>query len=284
LEEPPGLFSDSIIHFKMKTSMFVQAWLSYLADEDADRFLKMLGFSDEYEKIERPPGEMVGCETCKSQLFAPDGSYKIFCEKCRKTTLLKAQFFCMSSGSPNSISENPANPVKCAGAPQTASFIRISVFKKCLGWSTRTAQLRTDKGHRNIRYYQVQCFEPGRRRYHHRRGDTADQKQNANDQRDRHPMADGYHRSDESSDECSQSVCEKRKNKMPRFEHSHGGRQSFDRGHISTGRRRNEHWADHYQTHIYDAADDQADDSSENVSKHKFFDVFETQIIYAEVR
>jgi hypothetical protein len=101
------------VHFKMKTSMFVQAWLPYLTDADADRFLKMLGFSNEYEEIERPPGETVECETCKSQLFAPEGSYKIFCEKCRRTTQVKAQFFCTSCGSPNSVAENPAKPIDC---------------------------------------------------------------------------------------------------------------------------------------------------------------------------
>lgn len=101
------------VHFKMKTSMFVQAWLPYLTDADADKFLKMLGFSNEYEEIERPPGETIECSTCKMRLFAPEGSYKIFCEKCRKTTLVKAQFFCMSCGSPNSVSENPAKPIEC---------------------------------------------------------------------------------------------------------------------------------------------------------------------------
>jgi LSD1 subclass zinc finger protein len=99
------------VHFKMKTSMFVQAWLPYLTDGDADKLLKMLGFSNEYEEIERPPGTSVDCETCKTPLFAPEGSYKIFCEKCRKTTRVRSQFFCMSCGSPNDVSENPAKPI-----------------------------------------------------------------------------------------------------------------------------------------------------------------------------
>jgi hypothetical protein len=101
------------VHFKMKMSMFVQAWLPYLTDADADRLLKMLGFSNEFEEIERPPGETVKCETCSWQLFAPEGSYKIFCENCRKTTRVRAQFFCMSCGSPNDVSENPAKPIDC---------------------------------------------------------------------------------------------------------------------------------------------------------------------------
>lgn len=101
------------VQFKMKTSMFVQAWLPYLTDADADKLLKVLGFSNEYEEIERPPGTSVDCETCKTSLFAPEGSYKIFCEKCRKTTRVRAQFFCMSCGSPNDVSENPAKPIDC---------------------------------------------------------------------------------------------------------------------------------------------------------------------------
>ncbi|MFL6466913.1 MAG: hypothetical protein ACJ72Z_03050 [Pyrinomonadaceae bacterium] len=102
------------VHFKMKTSMFVQAWLPYLTDADSDQLLRMLGFSNEYEEIERPPGNAIQCETCETSLFAPEGSYKIFCEKCRKTTQVKAQFFCMSCGSPNSVSENPAKPIECS--------------------------------------------------------------------------------------------------------------------------------------------------------------------------
>lgn len=101
------------IHFKMKTSMFVQAWLSYLEEADADRLLKMLGFSNEYEQVVRPPGETLECTTCRSPLFAPEGSYKIFCENCRRTTRVKAEFCCMSCGSPNDVSENPARPVEC---------------------------------------------------------------------------------------------------------------------------------------------------------------------------
>ncbi len=102
------------LHFKMKTSMFVQAWLPYLTDQDADKLLKMLGFTNEYEEIKRPPGTTVECETCKASLFAPEGSYKIFCENCRKTTQVRSQFFCMSCGSPNDVSENPGKPIECS--------------------------------------------------------------------------------------------------------------------------------------------------------------------------
>jgi LSD1 subclass zinc finger protein len=101
------------VHFKMKTSMFVQAWLPYLTPADADRLLKMLGFSNEYTELEMPSGSNVACGSCSNQLFAPEGSYKVFCEKCRKTTNVRPQFFCMSCGSPNAIPDNPAKPIDC---------------------------------------------------------------------------------------------------------------------------------------------------------------------------
>ncbi|MEQ1764364.1 MAG: hypothetical protein ABL984_14630 [Pyrinomonadaceae bacterium] len=101
------------VHFKMKTSMFVQAWLPYLTPTDADRLLKMLGFSNEYAEIERPSGSVLSCGSCSAPLFAPEGSYKVFCEKCRKATNVRAQFFCMSCGSPNAVPENPAKPIDC---------------------------------------------------------------------------------------------------------------------------------------------------------------------------
>ena len=102
------------VHFKMKTSMFVQAWLPYLTKADADRLVRMLGFSNEYIEIEQPAGTNVSCGTCSDRLFAPEGSYKVFCEKCRKTTNVLAKFFCMSCRSPNEIPDNPARPIDCS--------------------------------------------------------------------------------------------------------------------------------------------------------------------------
>ena len=101
------------VHFKMKTSMFVQAWLPYLTEADADRLVRMLGFSNEYIEIERPAGTNLTCPTCSEQVFAPEGSYRVFCERCRKTINVRTKFFCMSCGSPNEIPENPAKPIDC---------------------------------------------------------------------------------------------------------------------------------------------------------------------------
>ena len=112
------------VHFKMKTSMFAQAWLPYLTDADANRLLKLLGFSNEYVEIERPAGNTVSCGSCANQLFAPEGSYRLFCEKCRKTTKIQAQFFCMSCGSPNEVPENPARPIDCTNCGIANRLIR----------------------------------------------------------------------------------------------------------------------------------------------------------------
>ncbi|HYJ89804.1 MAG TPA: hypothetical protein VEV84_00720 [Pyrinomonadaceae bacterium] len=102
------------VHLKMKMSMFVQAWLPYLTDIDADRLLKMLGFSNEYVEIAKPPGQIVECGSCRAPLFAPEGSYRVYCERCRKTTAIREKFSCMSCGSPNDVPENPGKPIDCA--------------------------------------------------------------------------------------------------------------------------------------------------------------------------
>lgn len=102
------------VHLKMKTSMFVQAWLPYLSDADADRLLKMLEFSNDYEDIEQPNGTTIECHHCKFQLFAPEGSLKVFCEHCRRTTLVRSRFFCSSCGSPNDVPNDPAKPANCS--------------------------------------------------------------------------------------------------------------------------------------------------------------------------
>lgn len=101
------------VHFKMKTSMFVQAWMPYLTDEDGARLLKMLSFSNEYENIERPDGDTVECSSCRAGLFAPAGSYRVFCEKCRRSVAVKSRFYCMSCGSPNEVPDYLGEPIDC---------------------------------------------------------------------------------------------------------------------------------------------------------------------------
>jgi hypothetical protein len=101
------------VHLKMKMSLFVQAWLPYLDDVDTDKLLKMLGFSNEYVDIDRPQGHVIECTACKTTLFAPEGSYRVFCEKCRKSTSVKSIFYCMSCGSPNNVPNNPGRPIDC---------------------------------------------------------------------------------------------------------------------------------------------------------------------------
>lgn len=101
------------VHLKMKLSSFVQIWLPYLTDDDAQRLLKMLKFSLEYVEIEQPPGRHGECEHCKAEIYIPDGSYKVYCEKCRKTTKVQAIFKCSSCGAENSVPDNPSKPVVC---------------------------------------------------------------------------------------------------------------------------------------------------------------------------
>lgn len=112
------------LHIKMRTSMFVQAWLPYLTDEDADKLLKLLHFSNEYVEIERPLGQTVECHSCKTAIFAPEGSYRVFCEKCRRTTQIRTEFFCMSCGSPNVVPDNPAKPIDCSRCGVANRLIR----------------------------------------------------------------------------------------------------------------------------------------------------------------
>lgn len=102
------------LHLKMRSSMFVQAWMPYLTDADADRLLKMLHFSNEYVEIEHPSGQRIECNSCKQDLFAPEGSYRVFCERCRRTTPTRTEFFCMSCGSPNTVPDNPSKPIGCS--------------------------------------------------------------------------------------------------------------------------------------------------------------------------
>lgn len=112
------------VHLKMKLSMFVQAWLPYLAPTDAERLLEMSGFKLEYVEIATPKGKITKCDHCGNDLFAPDGSYKVYCESCRKMTRLTESFFCMSCGSPNDVPDNPGKPIPCKSCKVENRLIR----------------------------------------------------------------------------------------------------------------------------------------------------------------
>lgn len=101
------------VHLKMKLSMFVQAWLPYLTDEDQDKFLKMTGFSMQYIEIEKPAGRKGECEHCKAEIYIPEGSFKVHCESCHKTTKVQQVFNCISCGAENKVPEYPAKPIDC---------------------------------------------------------------------------------------------------------------------------------------------------------------------------
>ncbi len=102
------------VHLKMKTSMFVQIWLPYLSDADADKFLSSTGFKIQYVDLQTPDGKKGNCEHCSAEIFIPAGSYKVYCEKCRKTTKVESFFKCMSCGAENNVPENPSKPIDCA--------------------------------------------------------------------------------------------------------------------------------------------------------------------------
>lgn len=102
------------VHLKMKISMFVQIWLPYLSPDDADKFLSMTGFTLQYVELDKPEGDKGNCEHCSAEIFIPEGSYKVYCEKCHKTTHVKTKFKCMSCGADNDVPENPGKPIDCA--------------------------------------------------------------------------------------------------------------------------------------------------------------------------
>jgi DNA-directed RNA polymerase subunit RPC12/RpoP len=101
------------VHLKMKLSMFVQAWLPYLTEDDTDRFLKMTGFSTQYVEIEKPKGGPGECSNCKAEIYIPEGAYKVYCEACHRTTKIHAAFKCMSCGADNKVPDNPGKPIDC---------------------------------------------------------------------------------------------------------------------------------------------------------------------------
>ncbi|HMS34360.1 MAG TPA: hypothetical protein PKC91_09750 [Ignavibacteria bacterium] len=101
------------IHLKMKLSMFVQVWLPYLTSEDADKFLSDAGLSLQYTELEKTVGRTGNCEHCKAEIYIPEGSYKVYCETCHRTSKILKTFNCSSCGAQNSVPDNPSKPIDC---------------------------------------------------------------------------------------------------------------------------------------------------------------------------
>ncbi|MBE2254930.1 MAG: hypothetical protein IAE65_01930 [Ignavibacteria bacterium] len=102
------------IHLKMKLSSFVQIWIPYLSDDDADKFLSLSGFKQQYMEIEKPEGKNQNCHYCKNLLFIPEGSFIVYCESCMELNSVNSDFKCSSCGGSNPVPENPAKPVDCS--------------------------------------------------------------------------------------------------------------------------------------------------------------------------
>ena len=101
------------VHLKMKLSMFVQVWLPYLTDTEQQKLLDMTGFNMQYVDIEQPAGRKGECEHCKAEIYIPEGSFKVHCENCHKTTKVQQSFTCMSCGAENNVPDYPAKPIDC---------------------------------------------------------------------------------------------------------------------------------------------------------------------------
>lgn len=101
------------VQLKMKLTVFVQAWLPYLTEKDADRFLEMTDFKTQYTEIEKPEGSDSNCTHCSAVIYIPKGSYKVYCEACRNYTLPIAAFKCMSCGAESKVPDNPGKPINC---------------------------------------------------------------------------------------------------------------------------------------------------------------------------
>lgn len=101
------------VHFKMKMSMYVQAWIPYLRIKDAERLLQQTHFTSEYTDALVVNGKQQPCQFCQKDVFVPEGSYKVMCEHCLKVNDVQTVFHCISCGTENNVPENPAKPINC---------------------------------------------------------------------------------------------------------------------------------------------------------------------------
>ncbi|MFN8285044.1 MAG: hypothetical protein U0U67_17610 [Chitinophagales bacterium] len=101
------------VHFKMKMSMYVQAWIPYLREKDVQKLLQQTNFTTEFIDVQPVNGKHQSCQFCQQDIFVPDGSYKVNCEHCLKVNTVQNVFHCISCGTENPVPENPAKPINC---------------------------------------------------------------------------------------------------------------------------------------------------------------------------
>ena len=101
------------VHFKMKMSMYVQAWIPYLREKDVKKLLQQTNFTAEFVDMQPRDGKHQPCQFCQKDIFVLDGSYKVNCEHCLKVNTVQNIFHCISCGTENQVPENPAKPINC---------------------------------------------------------------------------------------------------------------------------------------------------------------------------
>lgn len=101
------------LQYKMKLSMFAQAWIPYLTEEDSRKLLDRLNFTNEYVEINAPTLTSTQCPNCTVELKIIPESFKVYCENCCTTQILKTSYNCVSCGALNPTPDNVAKPIPC---------------------------------------------------------------------------------------------------------------------------------------------------------------------------
>lgn len=98
------------LQYKMNLSIFAQAWLAYLTEADGKKLLDKLNFTNEYVDLNEPDLTSTNCPNCKTELKVISEVYKIYCENCCTTQILKTNYNCVSCGALNPTPDNVAKP------------------------------------------------------------------------------------------------------------------------------------------------------------------------------
>lgn len=101
------------VNMKMKLSFFVQAWMPYLYPSDQEKLLDMLHFNNEYVDAPQFKTTKQSCQHCPAEITVPEGSFKVFCESCRKLNIIQKTFHCVSCGAEQAVPQHPDQPVNC---------------------------------------------------------------------------------------------------------------------------------------------------------------------------
>lgn len=117
------IYPDSF-EYKMKMSLFSNAWIMRLSETERKHFQKKYGLEQEYVEISQPETKEVTCTHCSQTILAPRGAIRCVCENCNELSIIENHVNCGNCAMENKIPETWSLLINCVGCGTEIRILR----------------------------------------------------------------------------------------------------------------------------------------------------------------